>query len=58
MESFEHLRKYFKLPAITAAEAERFFGKLYGAGNANIDDVFCSSSKITQYTVCLQQNIN
>jgi len=54
MESFEHLWKYFNLPAIAAAEVEQFFCKLHGAGNSNIDDVFCSSSKITQYTVCLQ----
>jgi len=55
MGSFEHLWKYFKLPAITATEVEQFFCKLYGAGNSNIYDiqctVFCSSSKITQYSL-------
>ena len=52
MVSFEHLCKYFKLPAITAAEVEQFVYKLYGAGNSNIDDIrytlFCSPSKRTQ----------
>jgi len=54
MGSFEHLWKYFKLPAITVAEVEQFVYKLYGAGNPNIDDirytVFCSPSVIM---VCL-----
>jgi len=53
MGSFEHLLKYFKLPAITAAEIEQCVYKLYGAENTNIDDirytVFCS--KITQYSL-------
>jgi len=52
MGNFEHLWKYFKLPAITVAEVEQFVYKLYGAGNLNIDDirytVFCSPSKRTQ----------
>jgi len=53
LRSFEKLGKYFKLPAITAAQVEQFVCKLYRveAGNSNIDDVrytvFCSSSKIT-----------
>jgi len=50
--SFEHLRKYFKLPAITTAKVEQFVCKLYGAGNSNINDVqytvFCLPSEITQ----------
>jgi len=52
MVSFEHLCRYLKQPAITAAEVEQFFYKLYGAGNSNIDDIrhtlFCSPSKRTQ----------
>jgi len=55
MGSFEHLGKYFKLLAITVAEVEQFVYKLYRAGNSNIDDVrytvFCSPSKITQYSL-------
>jgi len=55
MRSFETLQKYFKLPAITAAEVEKFVYKLYGARNLNIDDirytVFYSPSKITQYSL-------
>jgi len=39
MVSFEHFCKYFKLPAITAAEVEQFVYKPYGAGNSNIDDI-------------------
>jgi len=55
--SFEQLKKYFKLPAIAAAQVQGFACKLYGAeaGNSNIDrvpcTVFCSPSKITQYSV-------
>jgi len=57
MESFEQLGKHFKLPAITAAQVKQLVCKLYGAGarNSNIDDalynVFCSPSKITQYSL-------
>jgi len=54
MGSCEQLGKYFKLPAITAAQVEQFVCKLYGAetGNSSINDVrytvFCSLSKKTQ----------
>jgi len=41
MEHFEQLGKYFKLPAITAAQVEQFVCKLYGAeaGNTNMHDI-------------------
>jgi len=57
MERLEQLEKYFKLPAITAAQVEQFVCWLYGveAGNSNIDDVrylvFWSQSTITQYSL-------
>jgi len=51
--SFEHLCKYFELPAIRAAAVEQFaYNKLYEAGNSNIDDIrytlFCSPAKRTE----------